>query len=81
MPRPAGLAVESIADSEVGLYGSQTQGEIAAARGGPGHGPEQETPDKTLSLDELREDAQKRGRADDRDKGDNRGQEHDGLER
>jgi hypothetical protein len=72
---------ESVADNEIGLYGTQTQGEIAEARGGPGHGPEQESSDKTLSLDDLREDAQKRSRGDDSDKGDDRGQEHGGLER
>lgn len=72
---------ESVADAEIGLYGSQTQGEIAAARGGPGQGPEQESPGTTLSLDDLREDAEKRGRNADRDKGDDRGQERDGMER
>ena len=34
---------ESVADTEIGLYGTQTQGEIAEARGGPGQGPEQES--------------------------------------
>ena len=29
---------ESVADTEVGLYGTQTQGEIAQARGGPATG-------------------------------------------
>jgi hypothetical protein len=72
---------ESVADTEMGLYGTQTQCEIAEARGGPGQGPEQESPDKTLSLDGLREDAEKRGRDADRDKGDDRGQERDGLDR
>jgi hypothetical protein len=33
---------DSVADTEIGLYGSQTQGEIAQARSGPGQGPEQE---------------------------------------
>ena len=55
---------ESVADTEIGLYGTQTQGEIAEARGGPGKGPEQESSDKTLSLDDLREDAEKRGKDD-----------------
>jgi hypothetical protein len=72
---------ESVADAEVGLYGSLTQGEIAEARGGPGHGPEQESTGKMMSLEELRQDAEKRGRDDDRGKGDDRGQERDGLER
>lgn len=48
---------ESVADSEIGLYGTLTQGEIAEARGGNGSGPEQESPDNKLSLDDLREHA------------------------
>jgi len=44
---------ESVADSEIGLYGSLTQGEIAQARGGPGQGPEQEAPAGKMSLDDL----------------------------
>jgi hypothetical protein len=72
---------ESMADSEIGLYGTQTQGEIAEARGGPGQGPEQESSDKTLSLDDLRQDADKRGRDDDHGKQNDRGQEHDDMER
>jgi hypothetical protein len=76
---------DSVADKDVGLYGSQTQGEIAAARGGPGQGFEQESSDKSLSLDDLREDAEKRGKdgrgKDDRGKDDDLGQEHGGQER
>jgi hypothetical protein len=72
---------ESIADTEVGLYGSLTQGEIAQARSGPGDGPEQESAGKTMSLEELRDDAEKRGRDDDRGKGDDRGQDRGDLER
>jgi hypothetical protein len=72
---------ESVADNEIGLYGSQTQGEIAAARGGPGHGLEQESSDTSLSLDSLREHAAKRGRDDDRGRADDRGHERDDLER
>ncbi|MGL4550589.1 MAG: hypothetical protein ACRC33_05335, partial [Gemmataceae bacterium] len=34
---------ESVADKDMGLYGSATQGEIAQARKGPGDGPEQES--------------------------------------
>jgi len=71
---------ESVADTEVGLYGSLTQGEIAQARNGPGQGPEQES-DKTLSLDDLRKDAERRGRDDDRGRENDRGQERDDLER
>src|ERR1700677_1464116 len=72
---------ESAADTEMGLYGTQTQGEIAKARGGPGQGPEQESLDKTLSLAELREDAEKRSHDADRGMGNDRGQEQDGYER
>jgi len=74
---------ESVADTEIGLYGTQTQGEIAEARGGPGQGPEQEASDKLMSLDDLREEAQKS--RDDRDKGNDRsherGRERDEFER
>jgi hypothetical protein len=72
---------ESAADNEIGLYGTQTQGEIAAARGGPGQGPEQESPDKPLSLKGLREEAEKRGREEERDKENELGQERGGHER
>jgi hypothetical protein len=73
---------ESVADTEIGLYGTQTQGEIAAARGGPGAGPEQESSDKMLSLDDLRQEAEKRARDDDdRRQRDDRVREQDGLER
>jgi hypothetical protein len=69
---------ESAADNEIGLYGTQTQGEIAEARGGPGQGPEQESP-KTTSLDDLRKDAEKRKRDD--DQGDDHAQERGGMDR
>src|SRR5207244_10921269 len=55
---------ESVADQEIGLYGTQTQGEIAQARRGPGQGPEQETGARqeskfaTVRLDDLRAYAQ-----------------------
>ncbi len=62
---------ESVADSEIGLYGTATQGEIADARGGPGQGPEQESPNEKLSLDDLRvaakEQSQLDGRSRERD--------------
>jgi hypothetical protein len=59
---------ESVATTELGLYGTATQGEIASARNGPGDGPEQES----LSLESLRGDAgkdqgQERGKGRDRD--------------
>ena len=45
---------ESVADTEMGLVGTATQGEIADARGGPGSGPEQES----MTLNDLRSAAQ-----------------------
>jgi hypothetical protein len=59
---------ESIADYEIGLYGSSTQGEIAEARGGPGSGPEQETSNKK-TMEDLRKEAHNRGRDDDHGQG------------
>jgi hypothetical protein len=56
---------ESVADNEIGLYGTLTQGEIADARGGPGQGPEQESPRATLSLDDLRAYAKELSQAED----------------
>ena len=41
---------ESVADKDMGLYGSATQGEIATARKGPGEGPEQES----FCMDDLK---------------------------
>jgi hypothetical protein len=66
---------DSIADSEVGLYGTLTQGEIAQARNGPGDGPEQES----LTLGDLRKEANER-REPDRVR-EREGIERDGLER
>jgi hypothetical protein len=58
---------ESVADQEIGVYGTQTQGEIADARGGPGQGPEQESRVANVSLDDIRayakELSQAQGRA------------------
>lgn len=71
---------ESVADNEIGLYGTQTQGEIAAARGSPGEGPEQESSEKTLSLENLRKDSQERGGSDDRGRENGRNHERDGRE-
>lgn len=50
----ANPARDSAADSEIGLYGTLTQGEIAEAREGPGAGRQQEARRNTLSLAELR---------------------------
>jgi hypothetical protein len=66
---------ESVADSEIGLYGSATQGEIADARGGPGAGPEQET----LTLDQLKEYAELKKKEAERNK--ERGHDRDDHER
>ena len=66
---------ESVADNEIGLYGTATQGEIASARGGPGQGPEQEGADGTLTLADLRADAQERSEAKDRAKEQSKEQE------
>jgi hypothetical protein len=59
---------ESVADSEIGLYGTATQGEIADARGGPGQGPEQESPSEKLSLDDLRTAAKEQSQLDGRNR-------------
>jgi hypothetical protein len=73
---------ESVADNEIGLYGTLTQGEIAKARGGPGQGLEQESPDGKLSLDELRGEAQQRAKDNERGREDGQQREQDrGLER
>lgn len=73
---------ESVADQEIGLYGTQTQGEIAAARGGPGYGGEQESPDKALSMADLRNDTENRNRdADDRGRDNDQGRDRGGFER
>ena len=71
---------QSVADTEIGLYGTQTQGEIAEARGGPGQGSEQESADGKLSLDDLRKRAHERGRDDDRGKGNDRGRDRGDME-
>jgi len=47
---------DSVADSELGMYGTATQGEIATARSGAGEGPEQES----LTMDGLRADAREK---------------------
>jgi hypothetical protein len=68
---------ESVADNEIGVFGSATQGEIADARGEQGTGP----PDGTLSLDDLRAyakelaESQDRTRESGKEQGDDRGHE------
>jgi hypothetical protein len=56
---------ESVADSEIGLYGSATQGEIASAREGAGKGPEQEA----MSMNDLRADAQDKAKGNENEQG------------
>jgi|GEM_PF-1554528 len=56
---------ESIADSELGMYGTATQGEIAQARNGPGDGPEQES----LSMSDLRAAAEEKAKGNEQDRG------------
>src|SRR5437764_4301333 len=70
---------ESVADNEIGLYGTLTQGEIAQARGGPGQGMEQESPGATLGLDDLRAYAKELSQAEDRGRqqGKEQGKEQD----
>jgi hypothetical protein len=58
---------DSVADQELGLFGTETQGEIAKARSGPGDGPEQEST-ATVSLDDLRAYAKELSQADDQGK-------------
>ena len=73
---------QSVADNEIGLFGTETQGEIAKARRGPGAGPEQES-SATLSLDDLRayakelSQSQERGKEMGREQGKENTQERD----
>jgi len=68
---------ESVADNEMGLYGTQTQGEIAEARGGPGQGAEQES----FSLDQLRAYAKERTQQAETDMGKDKDHGRDDLDR
>jgi hypothetical protein len=81
---------ESVADQELGLYGTETQGEIAKARRGPGNGPEQESSEAkqesrfaTVSLDDIRayakelSEAQDRSREQGKEQGKEQSQTHD----
>lgn len=69
---------ESVADHEIGLVGTETQGEIAKARRSPGMGPEQES-NGTLSLDDLRAFAKELSQSEDRsrEQGKEQAQERD----
>jgi len=66
LPNAMNHSRDSIADSEIGLYGTLTQGEIADARGGPGQGPEQESRGSNISLDDLRSFAKELSQEEDR---------------
>ncbi|MCI0719446.1 MAG: hypothetical protein L0338_10840 [Acidobacteria bacterium] len=57
---------ESVADQEIGIYGSLTQGEIADARDGPGKGSDQESRNGNLSLEDVRAYAKELSQAEDR---------------
>jgi hypothetical protein len=68
---------ESVADSEIGMYGTLTQGEIANARSGAGDGPEQES----MSLDDLRSAAkQDQAKEQNNDRGKDGPDQHRGME-
>jgi hypothetical protein len=56
----------SVADQELGLFGTETQGEIADARDGPGKGFNQESRTANVSLDDVRAYAKELARAEDR---------------
>lgn len=70
---------ESVADQEIGVYGTLTQGEIADARGGPGQGAEQEARLGNVSLDDVRAYAKELSQAEERnrDQGREQAQERD----
>jgi hypothetical protein len=68
---------DSVADSEIGLYGSATQGEIANARKGAGDGPEQET----TTMKDLRSDAQDKAKENENDRGKDGPDQDRGMER
>ena len=57
---------ESVADQEIGVFGTLTQGEIADARDGPGKGSEQESRVGKVSLDDVRAYAKELSQAEDR---------------
>ena len=59
---------ESVADQEIGVFGTQTQGEIADARGGPGNGSNQESRGDKLGLDDLRAYARELSQSEERGK-------------
>ena len=68
---------ESVADSEIGMYGTLTQGEIAGARKGPGEGPEQES----MTMNELRSAAQDKAKENENNRGMDGPDQSRGMER
>ena len=57
---------DSIADQEIGIAGTLTQGEIADARDGPEKGSDQESRTANVSLDDVRAYAKELAQAEDR---------------
>lgn len=57
---------DSIADQEIGIAGTLTQGEIADARDGPGKRSNQESRTANVSLDDVRAYAKELAQAEDR---------------
>lgn len=68
---------ESVADTEIGLVGSATQGEIASARSGAGDGPEQES----MTLNDLRSAAQEQAKENENHRGMDGPEQSRGMER
>jgi hypothetical protein len=68
---------ESVADSELGMYGTATQGEIAGARKNPGDGPEQES----MTMNDLRSAAQEKARESENQRGMDGPEQSRGMER
>jgi hypothetical protein len=72
---------ESVADTEIGLYGTLTQGEIAQARGGPGAGPEQEASNGKLTMAQMEAHAEQKAKEADRSMQRGLARERGGMER
>jgi hypothetical protein len=68
---------DSVADSEIGMYGTATQGEIANARSGAGDGPEQES----MTMNELRSAAQDKANEQQNNRGKDGPDQSRGMER
>jgi hypothetical protein len=65
---------------DIAIWPNQTQGEIAQARGGPGAGPNQESSNGKLTLDELRGYAKDRAQKAEHAMEHGKAREHGGLE-